>query len=90
MLSIAVSVVLVLYLSTAGLATGQIGLLLTLTLVGDAVIRRQHAAGQGVGTGYPRSLRVLSREVNRQVDWIFTNHAGDVQGWIRRFQRPGG
>ena len=33
-----VSVVLVLYLSTAGLATGQIGLLLTLTLVGDAVI----------------------------------------------------
>ncbi len=33
-----VSVVLVLYLSTAGLATGQIGLLLTFTLVGDAVI----------------------------------------------------
>jgi len=33
-----VSVVLVLYLSTVGLGTGQIGILLTLTLLGDAVI----------------------------------------------------
>ena len=32
-----VSVVLVLYLSTAGFGTSQSGLLLTLTLVGDAV-----------------------------------------------------
>lgn len=59
-------------------------------LVGNAVIRRQHAAGQGVGTGYPRSLRALAREVNRQVDWIFTNHVGVLQGWIHRLQRRGG
>lgn len=59
-------------------------------LVGGAVIRRQHAAGQGVGTGYPRSPRVLARELGRQVDWIFSNHAGEIQGWIRRFQRSHG
>ncbi len=33
-----ISVVLVLYLSTVGLGTGEIGLLLTLTLAGDAII----------------------------------------------------
>jgi glycerophosphoryl diester phosphodiesterase len=77
-------------LSRLALRNGYGGVAGHYALVGDAVIRRQHAAGQGVGTGYPRSLRVLAREVNRQVDWIFTNHAGDVQGWIRRLQRPGG
>jgi glycerophosphoryl diester phosphodiesterase len=80
----------VLHLSRLALRNGYGGVAGHYALVGDAVIRRQHAAGQGVGTGYPRSLRVLAREVNRQVDWIFTNHAGDVQGWIRRLQRPGG
>jgi len=77
-------------LSRLALRNGYGGVAGHYALVGDAVIRRQHVAGQGVGTGYPRSLRVLAREVNRQVDWIFTNHAGDVQGWIRRLQRPGG
>ena len=77
-------------LSRLALRNGYGGVAGHYALVGDAVIRRQHAAGQGVGTGYPCSLRVLAREVNRQVDWIFTNHAGDVQGWIHRLQRSGG
>jgi glycerophosphoryl diester phosphodiesterase len=77
-------------LSRLALRNGYGGVAGHYALLGGAVIRRQHAAGQGVGTGYPRSLRVLAREVNRQVDWIFTNHAGDVQGWIRRLQRYGG
>jgi glycerophosphoryl diester phosphodiesterase len=77
-------------LSRLALRNGYGGVAGHYVLLGNAVIRRQHAAGQGVGTGYPRSLRVLAREVNRQVDWIFTNHAGDVQGWIRRLQRYGG
>jgi glycerophosphoryl diester phosphodiesterase len=77
-------------LSRLALRNGYGGVAGHYALVGNAVIRRQHDAGQGVGTGYPRSLRVLAREVGRQVDWIFTNHAGDVQGWIRRLQRTGG
>jgi glycerophosphoryl diester phosphodiesterase len=77
-------------LSRRALRAGYGGVAGHYALVSDAVIRRQHAAGQGVGTGYPRSPRTLAREINRQVDWIFSNHAGELQGWIRRFQRPGG
>lgn len=57
-------------------------------LVGDSTIRRLHAAGQKVGTGYPRARNCLFREIHRGVDWIFSNHAGDVQRLIRRLQPP--
>jgi glycerophosphoryl diester phosphodiesterase len=55
-------------------------------LVGDSSIQRLHAAGQKVGTGYPRSRNCLFREIHRGVDWIFSNHAGEVQRLIRRLQ----
>ena len=42
-------------------------------------LRRHHRAGQGVGTGYPASKNVLFREINRGVDWLFTNHAVALQ-----------
>ena len=57
-------------------------------LVGDRAIRRLHAAGQKVGTGYPRARNCLFRETRRGVDWIFCNHAGEVQRRIRRLQAP--
>jgi glycerophosphoryl diester phosphodiesterase len=74
-------------LSRLALQAGFAGVAGHYALVGAAAIRRHHAAGQRVGTGYPRSLPVLVRELNRQVDWIFSNHAGRVQSWIRRLQR---
>jgi glycerophosphoryl diester phosphodiesterase len=77
-------------LSRLALREGFAGVAGHYALVGDALIRRQHAAGQRVGTGYPRSMRVLARELNRQVDWIFTNHAGRIQNWVRRLQPAGG
>jgi glycerophosphoryl diester phosphodiesterase len=77
-------------LSRLALREGFAGVAGHYALVGDALIRRQHAAGQRVGTGYPASLRVLARELNRQVDWIFTNHAGRIQNWVRRLQAAGG
>jgi glycerophosphoryl diester phosphodiesterase len=77
-------------LSRLSLRAGYGGVAGHYALVGGSVIRRQHAAGQGVGTGYPRSIRVLAREINRQVDWIFSNHAAEIQGWIRRLQPSGG
>lgn len=73
--------------SRLALQAGFAGVAGHYALVGAAAIRRHHAAGQRVGTGYPRSLPVLVRELNRQVDWIFSNHAGRVQSWIRRLQR---
>jgi glycerophosphoryl diester phosphodiesterase len=77
-------------LSQLALRTGYAGVAGHYALVGDGVVRRHHAAGQRVGTGYPRSMRVLVRELHRQVDWIFSNHAGRIQRWLRQFQRPGG
>ncbi len=77
-------------LSRLALREGYGGVAGHYALVSGAVIRRHHAARQGVGTGYPRSMRVLMRELNRQVDWIFSNHAGRILKWVRRFQRSGG
>jgi len=59
-------------------------------VVDGGAVRRHHAAGQQVGTGYPRSLRVLVRELNRGVDWIFSNHAGEMQRLMRGLQLSAG
>jgi glycerophosphoryl diester phosphodiesterase len=55
-------------------------------LLGAGVIRRHHAAGQMAGTGYIRSRHVFLREINRGVDWIFSNHAGQVQRLLVRLR----
>ncbi len=41
---------------------------------------KKHASrGQGIGTGYADSEKVLYREIHRGVDWIFSNNAGRMQ-----------
>jgi len=55
-------------------------------VVGRSDIEQQHAAGRKVGTGYVRSSNCLFRELNRGVDWIFSNHAAEVQALLRRLQ----
>lgn len=47
-------------------------------------VRAHHACGQKVGTAYPRSANSLFRELNRKVDFIFSNHAARLQAIIRR------
>lgn len=44
-------------------------------LVGGRHLRRHHRRGQGVGVGMVASRRSLYREIERGVDWIFSNHA---------------
>jgi len=58
-------------------------------MLGSGVIGRHHAARQKVGTGYIRSRNALLREINRGVDWIFSNHAGEVQALLRGLQSAG-
>lgn len=48
-------------------------------IVHNAMIRRHHALGQCIGTGFPASRNCLYREINRGVDWIFSNNAGALQ-----------
>ena len=53
-------------------------------LIGNRLIRRHHARGQKIGIGYARSRNSLFRELNRGVDWIFTNHANALRGILER------
>ncbi len=75
-------------LSRLALKKGYGGVAGHYTLVGAAAIARHHRAGQRVGTGYPRSRNCLFRELNRGVEWIFSNHAALLQALIRRCQSP--
>jgi glycerophosphoryl diester phosphodiesterase len=55
-------------------------------VVGRSAIEQQHAAGRQVATGYIRTPNCLFRELNRGVDWIFSNHAAEVQALLQRLQ----
>jgi glycerophosphoryl diester phosphodiesterase len=48
-------------------------------LLNDGIVARHHAKGQKVGTGYPGSKNCLFREINRGIEWIFSNNAGELQ-----------
>ncbi|MBW2634606.1 MAG: glycerophosphodiester phosphodiesterase [Deltaproteobacteria bacterium] len=50
--------------------------------IGNKIAARHKAGGQHVGTGYPRSENCLFRELNRGVEWVFTNHAVEMQNII--------
>jgi glycerophosphoryl diester phosphodiesterase len=51
-------------------------------LVGKAMVRRHHRQQQQVGTGFIGSRSCLCRELNRGIDWIFSNHAVALQGLL--------
>ncbi len=48
-------------------------------LLGRSAIDALHRNGQKAGSGYVRSQNGLFREINRGVDWIFSNHAVQLQ-----------
>lgn len=52
-------------------------------LLGDGIKERHAGAGQQIGTGFIRSRNCLYREINRGVEWIFTNDAVKLQRILR-------
>ncbi|MFO7707519.1 MAG: glycerophosphodiester phosphodiesterase [Desulfobacterales bacterium] len=58
-------------------------------MVGGGTIRRQHALGRKVGTGYAGSRSVMLREAGRGVDWVFTNHASRMQSLLNQLIASG-
>jgi glycerophosphoryl diester phosphodiesterase len=50
------------------------------TMMQSSIIAQHHRLGQTVGTGYPGSRNCLFREINRGIDWIFSNNAGQLIG----------
>ncbi len=48
-------------------------------LLNGSIVAGHHARGQKVGTGYPGSKNCLFREINRGIEWIFSNNAAELQ-----------
>jgi glycerophosphoryl diester phosphodiesterase len=49
-------------------------------LITDTIIEKHHKQKQLVGTGFIGSKNCLFRELNRGVEWIFSNNAVELQG----------
>lgn len=69
-------------LSRLSLERGYSGLAGHYLLLGRGRQQQHEAAGQLVGTGFPRSRNCLYRELNRRVEWIFSNDAVYLQGIV--------
>jgi glycerophosphoryl diester phosphodiesterase len=48
-------------------------------LLTSSKLAKHRKKKQHVGTGYPESKNCLFREINRDVEWIFSNNAGKLQ-----------
>ena len=58
-------------------------------LIGATMMGHHHQKRQRVGTGYIASANCLFRELNRGVDWVFSNHAAALQQRVREYlHRP--
>jgi glycerophosphoryl diester phosphodiesterase len=66
-------------LSRAALETGCGGLTGHFLLLTDKLKQRHELAGQRVGTGFISSKNCLFRELNRGIEWIFSNDAVRIQ-----------
>ena len=71
-------------LSERSLASGYGGLAGHYLLMTNAVKSRHEAAGQRIGTGHIGSRNALFRELNRGVEWIFSNNAAALQRLLDR------
>jgi glycerophosphoryl diester phosphodiesterase len=66
-------------LSRAAIATRCGGLNGHFLLLTDKLKERHELAGQRVGTGFISSKNCLFRELNRGIEWIFSNDAVNIQ-----------
>ncbi len=62
-------------LSRISLARGYAGLSGHFVMLNNRLKREHEAAGQWLGTGFPASKNCLYRELNRGIEYIFTNDA---------------
>ena len=58
-------------------------------LLNNKKLAKHRKRGQQVGTGYPGSKNCLFREINRGVEWIFSNNASELQSIIRKIIETG-
>lgn len=53
-------------------------------LINEQLNSLHKRAGQKIGTGFIASKACLHREINRDVDWIFSNHASKLQATLNQ------
>ena len=53
-------------------------------LMGSRQLQSLHAGGRKMGTGFISSVNLLNREMNREVDWIFSDHAAQLQRHVNK------
>jgi glycerophosphoryl diester phosphodiesterase len=66
-------------LSDQALKKGYGGIAGHYLLINNGLLNKHHTQHQRIGTGYIRSKNSLFRELNRGVEWIFSNHAVQLQ-----------
>ena len=71
-------------LSRTALSQGYAGVCAQYLLLSRRRIRKHHQQQQFVGSGFAASRYGLYREINRGVDWVFTNHAVKLETLRRR------
>jgi glycerophosphoryl diester phosphodiesterase len=57
-------------------------------LITDTLLKKHHSQKQCIGTGYICSKNCLFRELNRGVEWIFSNNAVELQGILDSMLKP--
>jgi len=62
-------------LSRTASQRGYAGVCAQYLLLSRALISRHHRQGQQLGSGFAASKYGLFREINRGIDWVFSNHA---------------
>ncbi|MBF0280675.1 MAG: glycerophosphodiester phosphodiesterase [SAR324 cluster bacterium] len=65
--------------SELALQNGYGGLTGHYLLMNQEMVKKHEQAGQKVGTGFPSSGNCLFRELNRGVEWVFSNQAVKLQ-----------
>ena len=71
-------------ISELALAKGYHGVAGHYSLLNNSMLAKHHKQGQKVGSGYPASKYCLFREINRNIEWIFSNNAGELQAVINK------
>lgn len=74
------------YMSNLALSKGYGGVCGHYLFLSDALLKTHHGRGQRTGTGYTSSRNCLFREINRGVDWIFSNNAVAVQQILNQYR----
>ena len=76
-------------LSRIALQRNYAGVCAQYLLLSRALISRHHRQGQQLGSGFAASKYGLFREIDRGVDWVFTNHAVRLEAIRQELLRGG-